>query len=368
MTYLESYYKFVKNGTFSVNFSEFYNDIYNNNDSSILTQDLYDIFLHHKPKDLPSITLNTNGSSKFGQSRVFPYTYNSFNLKDSIWFFMHRFYPDIKTRYSIKINESSEKTIKTDSIYNEGQTVSLNPNILDINLSNSFWIINPIDFHILTKYEHILDYIRNNNIVISLTEVDCSAYDFSKLGIRIVNQMRSWKEGTSFYTCPYNVKHFTENLFYCTEDRKIVDLLNFHSTWNDNPDNIYPISDWKECQCGTWYREMNFEPYAMKGFYDINNNIDPFFQKKIKCFDNYRYLQIIQSSIKNIFYIHVSDFMPEKDFQEITNFVINMYKNENVEIHIKYNKYTLGIRKKNPIFWSEYHFTDERRKYFENIL
>ena len=343
------------------------------------TEDLYfecmKSNLHKKTKTFFDYDLlKTNGSTGT-QSNEYKWGPNFHLLVNSIWDHSHRRIYKFDTRYWINTNYYKNK-ILSNKKQNEGIVININPSKkIDLILKKSCFIINPVKLSMLLKSSHFIDFIKKNAAVISITEVDGSFYDFSllrQIGIPLINQMRSWKEGTAFYTCPYNIRHWMENLFYCTKKQQVFDLFNFHNNWWDlkggNPDNIWTLEKkFKLCKCGAWYRKINFQPHAINRFYTYLGSLSDYrrlsennFKKK------YEYFQIIQKSDLSTFEVHVPDYLNNNDFNKTKEFIEKVYKNTNYNITIVNSKYKIGINKKTPVFWSEYHPTNSENLF--NIL
>ena len=344
--------------------------------SSPWTNKLYHIWKEKRKinKKIKLITLRTNGSTnivptKFNWSSDFNY------LRDHIWNYQHKYFNNkLNKKYWINPSFQGKSNI-LNSFRCEGIQVELNilkKDFIDLNeLIESCWIINPMSLNLLIQYPDILKYIQNNNICISVTESDSSTYNFSildKYQIPWTNQMRSWKEGTAFYTCPYGKKHWMENTFYCTEDKKIVDLFNLYNDWwmeeDANPDNIWPIEkEFKQCECGTWYREMNFQPHAIKSiitenkyisFYNNPRSMHLYSSYDLSFIKKYEYFQVVQQKDLKTFHIHINKNPSEKELEKIKNLINNLYESVNTNIIITHNKFKVGFNNKRPLFWSLY--------------
>jgi hypothetical protein len=200
------------------------------------------------------------------------------------------------------------------------------------------------------------DHLFRLKPVLSVTNYDCTGYDFSILKeheISLVNQMTSWKEGTSFFTCSHGKQHFLENMFYSTPDHNIVDLFNFNNTWHGNPDQIWPLGDFQQCECGFWYREMNFQPCAIKGIKNYRGEtIDTLDFTTYLLKESYEFFQIVQQKDGKTFQLHSSKTMHPWDYRFVYNWICKKYGKE-VEIQQVGDLYSVGSRLKNPIFWSE---------------
>ena len=369
--YLQAYEKYVKN---PYNQSKIFSFLKTHFDtSSQWTQELYQIWKkknHHVELSKSYVKLSTSGSTKFIKSN-YKWGPNFSYIRDEVHGYHHRFW-NFKNKYWINLIKAGKCKFYPKAIKNEGQLFSLN--IRDFLfktdnysfLANSCWIINPINLNVLIKNKKILDFIKKNEIFISLTETDPSCYDFSILDeykIPWTNQMRSWKEGTSFYTCPYKKRHWMENLFYCTEDKKIIDLLNFHNNWwmnsDANPDNIWPLEkEFKQCECGTWYREMNFQPHSIKWFYnhlgqssDYSYKINRSLHQVIEKFD---YFQIIQKNDLKTFYLHTNRRPSTKESELIKVFIFNIFENYSYILKMENYLFNSGSGNKQPLFWSEF--------------
>ena len=339
--------------------------------SSMWTQELYEIYKKSFHKDLKyyyNISLGSNGSLHSSFNR-YNYTYHSFVFKDNIWNYMHRFFM-YKKKFWIEIFDYGESDI-TEQIINEGFFTKVNlKNFCDkYKKSNIFekaiFVMYPMTLQIIINNAEIINFLKKNEISISLTGCSSEFYDFSILDeykIPWTNQMRSWKEGTSFYTCPYKKRHWMENLFYCTEDKKIIDLLNFHNNWwmnsDANPDNIWPLEkEFKQCECGTWYREMNFQPHAINVFYDYNNKMScPLHNDiKLRFINNFDYFQIIQQRNKQEFLIHANRNMSKEETNQIEKYIEFVYKSSIYSYRTVNYVFELGRNKKKPLFWSLYY-------------
>lgn len=348
--------------------------------SSLWTEDLFIECrknpIHNKTKYVHEHTLlKTNGSTKL-KIEEYKWGPNFRIICDSIWYSMHKSNYEFKDRYWIVISKINE--IKT-GIVNEGVVLYINPDKhIDINIDKSVLIMFPHTLATLIDSKHFIDFVIRTNSIISITGLDSSFYDFNKLkelSIPLINQMRSWKEGTAFYTCPYGIKHWMENLFYCTNNKKTFDLFNFHNNWWNkelsNTDNIWPLEEFKLCKCGTWYREMNFQPHAMKWFYDYNGNISsshiPFAEKLLR--KKYNNFQVIQKSNLNNFEIYVDSDVLEKDIIYIKSSIKKIFKSENFNIEIINGIYEIGRNKKIPVFWSEYEKDYQKKQFkFKSIV
>jgi len=343
------------------------------------TENLYQIWIKRK-KEI-NLYENYSNLKTNGSTNLIPTEYKwgpSFNIfKNKAWYFQHRFWK-ISNKYWIRIINSGKNEISSSKqgIKNEGIIFDLNINTFlknknNFDFLNSCWIIDPMSLNILIKNHEILNHIKKNEITVSLTECSSEAYDFLTLrdfGIPWTNQMRSWKEGTAFYTCPYGKKHWMENLFYCTEDKKIVDLFNLYNDWwmeeDANPDNIWPIEkEFKQCECGTWYREMNFQPHAIKSiitenkyisFYNNPRSMHLYSSYDLSFIKKYEYFQVVQQKDLKTFHIHINKNPSEKELEKIKNLINNLYESVNTNIIITHNKFKVGFNNKRPLFWSLY--------------
>ena len=318
-------------------------------EASTWTQELYELYSKHRNRDAYAVMLKTNGSTNINPSEYL-YTYYSFMLKDAIWECMHKTYSP-KSRYFINIDKFSKNLEVSDMLTNEGKTFNLNPNMsVPLDFKGACWIFNPFGLHYITFYPKVLEFMAENGITASVTEMDSSFYDFSILkeyGIPLVNQMRSWKEGTAFYTCPARTMHWMENLFYCTGNG-LVDLLNFRQDWSENPDAIWPIGEFQRCQCGAWYREMHFQPHAVKWFYTKNGLPSAFRHFTVP--KNSKFFQIVQDKAGSIFTVHSDGEVPEG----VQGFILDVYQSGDFTLRHSTEEYSLGTRGKKPVFWSEY--------------
>jgi len=323
---------------------------------------------HNKTKNFfPYTLLETNGSTGL-KSQKYRWGPNFRTIADYIWDCMHRTDYIFENRYSIFYGNKNRimNTQKND----EGIKLSLNPESkIDIQIEKSAFILSPSMLSVMIKFPFFIDFIKKNAAVISITGSDGSYFDFSilqELKIPLINQMRSWKEGTAFYTCPYNQEHWMENLFYCTENKKVFDLFNFHNNWwqnkNENPDNIWVLDkNFKQCQCKRWYRTLNFQPHAKKYFYDYLG--EPCVRSSIlekNIFNKYHNLQIIQKKDLRTFEIHADENISNQDFNNIKKKIFKIYKSYNFDVNIVKERYTVGKNKKIPIFWSEYEYDHNR--------
>ncbi len=360
--YLNKYISYIKNpNENALEMSKFL--MHFHNVTSLWTEDLYYEYKkninHNKSNEY--VILKTNGSTNMKHSE-YKWGPNFRTICDSIWNTMHRTNYSFKDKYCVFISKTNSITNK---IRNEGIAISINPDkYIDLNIEKSMLIMFPHTLTYLIDCKHFIDFVKKTNSIISITGTDNCFYDFSKLKeleIPLINQMRSWKEGTAFYTCPYNKIHWMENLFYCTNNKKIFDLFNFHNNWWNkpgyNPDNIWIIEkDFKLCECGIWYRELNFQPYAIKWFYDFNGNIstrdNPFDEKLFK--KKYKNIQIIQKSNLKDFEIYIDTDLLEQDFLYVHNSIKSIFKSSDFNINIINGTYEIGRNRKAPIFWSEY--------------
>ncbi|MFW5794896.1 MAG: hypothetical protein ACOCV1_05390 [Bacillota bacterium] len=330
--------------------------------SPLWTKDIYEIYKKYKHKLIFSeaVLLSSNGSTS-SELVSYPWGPNFNILKDSIWNMIHKRTIGISDRKYWISEITNNKTVISDFIINEGKRISLGYDFRDIKeLYDSIWITNCTVLNKISSNDDLMSYIKNNNIRISLTSSDSSMYNFSVLndyGIPWTDQMRSWKEGTTFYTCKYGLKHWLENLFYCTEDKKIIDLLNFKNSWwrENNPDDIWiQNEEWKRCKCGQWYRNLNFRPHAVKWFVDKYGNQSEFLPENILNFiKDYEYVQIIQQSNKRDFYIHSNKDLKEEEIFRLKNLIRKLYRSSDFNMIFKKEIYKIG-RNKYPVFYSCY--------------
>ena len=349
------------------------------NIASLWTEDLFiecrKNSLHNKTRNLYEHTLlKTNGSTgiEYNQYKWGP---NFHIITNYIWDSIHRKNHNFENRYWITM---SNKNVIMNTKFNEGILLLLDPKKkINLNINKSAFITFPSTLNLLLEYPFFVDFMIKNCCVISITCSDSSFYDFSKLkelNIPLINQMRSWKEGTTFYTCPYDKIHWMENLFYCTSNRKIFDLFNFHNNWwqekESNTDNIWPLEDeFHECECGAWYRKMNFQPHAIKWLRDYTGNISTY-QKNIttKSFEvQYNNFQIIQKTDLKTFEIYTNTEIYKKDFLYIQNYLFHIYKSRDFEMKNIIGEYKIGINQKHPIYWSEYEINKPVKKIFKTL-
>ena len=174
---------------------------------------------------------------------------------------------------------------------------------------------------------------------------------------------------------PTKKKHWMENLFYCTEDKKIIDLFNLHNDWwmkNDsNPDNIWPLEDeFKQCECGTWYREINFQPHAIKWHEDCYGK--PVSYAKTYGFfcdtDIINKIQIIQiDNIDGIFDVYSLFLISENEKKIIKKYIRKICKFKIYKIRYKIGRYCVGNNHKIPTFWKENNNTKCKKNTFKSI-
>lgn len=322
--------------------------------SSQWTNDLYEIYQKYfKFKDFEYLVLTSSGSSNFFKSN-YKWGPNTKKFIDTVWDMYHRFY---KFQNKYWLNYSSDKTVLHSHVRCEGKVLNICFRELDKIedlLNNSVLITNPINLSRLISNFNFLNILNKSRSVISLTEIDSSFFNFDIVKIPIINQMRSWKEGTGFYTCPFGKFHFTENLFF-VDDKKIIDLYNFHSTDSVNVDEIYPIeNNFNICECGTYYRSFNFKPQAIRWFYNakgqISSRIKPLTQNDLENY--YEYFQIIQN--RNTFKIIVPNkYITDNDYTKVKYFIYDVYQDIGVNIEIDDKIFYPGTSYKAPIFWAE---------------
>jgi hypothetical protein len=325
------------------------------------SEELYELYCKYPPKDAYAITLKTNGSTNLVPTE-YSYTYQSFLFKDAIWNFQHREYKP-RGRYFVQIDQFSKNQEVSEVLTNEGKTFRFNPNVpITLDFTDSCWIFNPFGLHYLTFYPKVLEFMQDSGITVSVTEMDSSYYDWSVLkeyGIPLVNQMRSWKEGTAFYTCSHGTTHWMENLFCCTPEKGIIDLFNFKNTWHENPDFIWPLGSFEQCSCGVWYRPMNFQPHAVKWFYTKNGKPALFPRTTLDFLHLFERFQLIQEKTGCDFTIYVNESLTEKRLDGIRHFVEMVYGSSDFSLKTSKEEYLVGIRNKRPLFWSEVEYTDK---------
>jgi len=287
---------------------------------------------------------------------------------------MHRFY-NFKDKYWVETNTHQNPCIiiDNDTIINCGTKLSLNYKIIhsveDMRLIiNSALIMNPQTLNLLIKDSKFVGLINESKSIVSLTETDCECYDFSDLGITIVNQMKNWSDGTAFYTCPFKQKHFIENIFYCHE-KKIIDLFNVHKKEFKNDDDIWPVSeDFVKCDCGTIARPMNFMPHAFKWFYDKNGKTSSLCVKTPFPFiKQLNHFSIIQKKSGNEFVAHSDRALSSEELKRVRSFISNIFRSDEYILDESRAEYVVGTRKKNPVFWSEYDPTSRKKYEFKSI-
>ncbi|MFW5794840.1 MAG: hypothetical protein ACOCV1_05095 [Bacillota bacterium] len=314
--------------------------------------------------------LRSNGSSKSeNQEYVWGPTYI---MRDLMYIIEQLFYMDYSSEYLHHyqmIKSPIKELIYGGGIFYRFQLKLLSPeDIFEFNLQdikNSDKIIietDPFSLQLLSKNNKFKEFAISKGVVFGITDYSPDEFNFSELeheNIKIVNKMRNWKEGTSFYTCPYGNKHWTENLFYCTKHKRVLDLYNIYNDWweeSSNSDAIWPLeTTFKQCNCGCYYREINFEPHCINSFKDKNGDFINLVGLKVYNLNKkYKFIQIVQTKDRNIFNIHVwPKEINEKDFNKIKSYIIHNYKSDNVKIEIKNYPYKVGNRNKRPTFWSE---------------
>jgi hypothetical protein len=370
--YLKSYEKYLIDPINQENIDQILYLVYNKGCiASQWSEELFNIYKNidrfkfkNSKKYKDYVPLSTSGSSNFF-ARNYKWGPNFRKFADNLFKFYHRFY-DFKFKLWISYSSIRPSALMINNIYCEGHLFHINPkDISDFFNKNSYiekvgWITNPLNLKKAIHYEEILLFLKKTSSFISLTELDSSFYDFSiveKLGIPIINQMRSWKEGTGFYSCPYKKIHFTENMFFSTQ-KNTYDLFNFFQEENENPDEIYPLSNNFECcECGSLYRKMNFFPHAVKWFYNkkgVPSLTNFMFNETLLC-GKYDYFQIIQRNNLKTFEIRIStDNINKKDLKIINDFIYYVYDGLDFEIKIINSLYSVGSNYKHPVFWSEF--------------
>ncbi|MFW5794567.1 MAG: hypothetical protein ACOCV1_03680 [Bacillota bacterium] len=354
--YLEIYRNYLLNPR-----NEFYKELFllfllkTKKIASIWTEDCYNIWKNTKKISGNYEILKSNGSID-SNKKEYKWGPNFQEIRDVLFCCNH----DIESLENIK-RYWIIPALKTNlgfNIQNEGVNTNLGPDFQEYsdNFNSSIWILNGVNFNIILKYKNIIPFIKENNITISLTEMDYSAYNFNDIdNIKIIDQMRNWKEGTSFYTCEYNIKHWMENVFYCSSNKKIIDLLNFQSQYDskDNSDKIFPIEkQFKQCKCGQFYREMNFEPHYIKWFSDYRGLPCSFnFSEDFYFIKDYDYFQIIQEKEMENFRIHSYPAVSTADLFAVKKMLLKAYKSPRFNVKTTIGRYY--VNNKIPVFWSE---------------
>ena len=340
--------------------------------ASTLTAELYSIyqkyisgikdFLQGKQGWPYVITVKSGGSSK---SETVPYTIclpNIADLEYGILSTFFRYYQIPETeRYKVYFSGKFLVQPSHTMFYKEHVSITGYEDFIrhfDPSKKGALLETTPLSLNKMLLDKKVRDYLGVLKPVVTTTNYDPTGYDFSVFEGPIVNQMTSWKEGTSFYTCPQGKRHWLENLFYCTAERKIVDLFNFSNTWWDkedgNPDNIWPLGDFQLCECGQWYREVNFQPHAVKSIKNCHGEPISLFGFSTFAFkERYEFFQIVQQKDGKTFHIHVSKDMHPRDFRYACDWIKKQYGQEQVAINVENSIYTVGERLKNPVFWSE---------------
>ena len=373
--YIKKYEEYINNPIDSIKNLGYF--IQENKISYKHLYDLEKIYKKLKNNFCNYVKLKSNGSTKCSHV-MYKWGPNFRIICDLIWNYMHRFY-NVQNKLYLRIYNINSY-INDKEIQAEGKVFYINThnNLKNFYyLNNVCYICTPMTLHELLRYDNFIDLIKNTASVISTTETDNKYFDFNilkELGIPYVNQMRSWKEGTAFYTCPYGNMHWMENLFYCTEDRKIIDLFNFYNTWwnekDGNPDNIYPLeNEFHLCECGSYYRKFNFEPCMITCLYNHKGELIDFTDKLIILKDiikKHDYLQIIQQEDLETFNIHIDN---NDHIDEIKKFIKQQVFQKKYNFNIYYEKHCIGHRCKNFTIYSLYKSSNnvEIEKKFEKI-
>jgi hypothetical protein len=219
-------------------------------------------------------------------------------------------------------------------------------------------IINPpMNLLSFMHYAWFREFLQERTRLISLTETDASAIMpiIEQIGVPVINQMVSWQEGTSFYTCPFGNMHFLDFLF-AVQDDKIIDFLNMApgSGQSGNPDQIVPSGPLTTCQCGVVYRPYRFQWCAVKSIVDYGGRtMDPTAPSVLlvdtisKC----AFFQIVQQADPSVFALHVDKPLDEHQMTIVKNFCIRLFKHT-VQIELRLEPFYVGENKKAPVFWS----------------
>lgn len=338
--------------------------------ASRLTDSLYDIFRlayanGHVYGD-GSTRCMTNGSTK---TTVAYYTWGPhFALfEDAIWQSMHRFW-HVKQRFYLGEPRLSVPTGPMgDQVCCGCQVFHFNPSKIDPSwwrLRNTAYVTNPVTLKRLAAHGMFVRFVQETASVISITEEDPSGYSFEELaGVPLVNQMRSWHEGVTFYTCPYGEMHFMENLFVCASG-STVDLFNLSRGCcpaDENPDCVWPQADtFESCACGTIYRKMNFVPHAVRGFIDSNNIL--IIPKTISLrfrglVGRSEFLQLIQQTDPWRLHVHVTPPLSTREKEELVSLCTQYIwrpKGNSRPMEFEYIDlpFRVGARHKQPVFYS----------------
>lgn len=345
--------------------------------SSLWTEDLFHENIKHKfhkiTKNLfPFDTLKTNGSTGI-ERNIYNWGPNFKLFANSIWDFIHRKHYNFTNRYSIKFG--TKNIIHEKSKNNEGIILEIFPEKeINLQLHKSAFILSPSVLYKFIKSNHFIDFIKKYAEVISITDSDSNYYDFSilqELNIPLINQMRSWKEGTAFYTCPYNKMHWMENLFYCTSQNQVYDLYNFHNDWwkFNNPDDIWIINkNFELCECGAQYRELNFQPHAIKWFFNhLGEPSRKYSMISKKTINNTNsFFQIIQKNDLKTFEIYSENELDEIETKKIKTYLKDIFESNSFKLILKKGLYQIGRNNKAPVFWSEYTYSGSKKLF--NIL
>lgn len=220
-------------------------------------------------------------------------------------------------------------------------------------LRNITLISPPMALFSFLHYDWFREFLRQRVKLISLTETDASVTlpAIKEIGVPIVNQMCSWKEGTSFYTCPHGKMHFLDFLFAVDGD-KIIDFLNMAPDRgkSGNPDKLEVAGPLEQCQCGTMYRPYKFHWHAMRSIVDRDGRpMDPTEPSCILtgAIRNLSFFQLIQQKDPAYFVVH-ADREPER-MDIVKKFCVLIYKDQ-VRIDLCTEPFQVG--RKFPVFWS----------------
>ena len=223
-----------------------------------------------------------------------------------------------KENYKFMINSLSCLIDKFGSI-----SLTMNPNCL--------FLYNNLDYYedFINKYKDKINSISTTG----WTPINTNQ------NIVINNNMINWVNGTNFYTCNHNQKHFLP-LFY-SKGEKCFNLLNLIEETSKNDDDFIIHKGIKKCNCGKNRLDFSFTPHKEHAIRFNKKTYLPDVFSKNKIIKNTLFFQCVQKK----------EYIDVLYIGEPPIHVIDFWEKENVKANLVENKFiTTGVSKFD-FFW-----------------